>query len=544
MNRTEELLEAAVEIAAKQTESGLEPTSAQAVLGRVRAQVKKPRRWPLLVAAASMALIVALILARRPARLPSYPEAMAVIYRSGEVSIPMRTLELSSGVALSLGRGAQLDLTMDDAGRLALRDGAKVLWRASAQLELQAGRAILEMSGALSAGDAQLVAENARFQVRVDEGRLVSLYVERGQVRVSRKAQRELVQAQQHWGEAPKKSLASLRSLRSPWWSKREVPAGYLWVESEPSGADVLLDGAFVGTSPLLVRWEAGALPVQLKAQARLPYSAPAKIAVGEVTKIAAKLELLPERKAASQPEALEAPQTPTRVEPAASDDWRLARKLLARRRCAKLERLSAKLARRASSSATAARAWMLSAECRLRTSNKQRALARFEEIVQKYPRTPSAEAALFEQAKLLDDLGRRSLETFERYLKKHPQGRFVEEATMRRCEGLIRTQRTSEAKACLQRYRARFPRALRARQAVLLLATLARVEGQYLLAAGLYAEYLQGAPGAPKAEEARYQRAKCLRFARAPEAVSAASAYLKAHPKGARADEVRGWLR
>jgi outer membrane protein assembly factor BamD (BamD/ComL family) len=191
------------------------------------------------------------------------------------------------------------------------------------------------------------------------------------------------------------------------------------------------------------------------------------------------------------------------------------------------------------------ARAHLLSAECALRRGRRHRALAKLDALAQALPDTAAGEAALFETAKLQAELGKpeTALATVEHYLKIHPEGRFAEAGSMRRCELLVTLGRRAAARSCLDVYRRRFPNAARRHHAALLLGSLARLEGSYAEAAAAFEEFLALAPGSPHAEEAAYGRAWSLREGRLQGAGAAAAEYVRRYPDGAHADEVRAWL-
>src|SRR5262249_41765857 len=162
---------------------------------------------------------------------------------------------------------------------------------------------------------------------------------------------------------------------------------------------------------------------------------------------------------------------------------WKIARALLEAKKCKPLDKVIEGLTDRASSDVDKARAEMLAAECQLRSGAKARALEAYAHVHETYAATQSAEAALFEAAKLEGELGKtsESLAHLEAYLAKYStSGRFAEAATMRRCEILAEMKQLGEARGCLENYRRVFPEAIRTQQAVLLLATIARVETRW----------------------------------------------------------------
>jgi len=226
------------------------------------------------------------------------------------------------------------------------------------------------------------------------------------------------------------------------------------------------------------------------------------------------------------------------------TDPWRKARRLLKAGQCDRLDRAVKEIVR-TSDPVEDARAEMLGAECRLRNGKKELALKRYLSIEERYSSTPSAEAALFEAANLSAELNKKeALERTERYLSRHPGGRFAEAAAIRRCEILVSASRLSSARECLERYRTDHPSGMRSNQALLLLATIARIEGRWAEASAAYREYLAGSPSSQHAEIAQHHLIECLLRGKLDGADEEISKYLERHPQGARAEEVRKWQR
>ncbi len=391
-------------------------------------------------------------------------------------------------------------------------------------------------------GSDRVVVHGTKFDVHVKAGRLARVDVAEGRVEVQRA------------GEAPRMvtgggSLAiddtvaptrSLESFEAPWWHSGDKPApsadgkGYLFVETDPPGAEVSLDGVSIGRAPLLVRWRSGKPVVALALEGHTSWTGSIPIRPGRVVRLTERL---------AAPAVARSDEPPPARRPKQSDRWRTARTLLRSRQCDRLDRVVKQIVRESDVQAQA-RAETLGAECRLRRGAKAAALSRYLRILDRYPETQSAEAALFEAGNLELDLGHReqALSRTDLYLSRHPQGRFSEAAAIRRCELLVSASRLTEARECLERYGHDHPKGLRASQALLLLATIARIEGRWAEAVPAYREYLSRAGASERAETAQYHLIECLLRGKLDGADEAISDYLAHHPGGAHAEEVEKW--
>jgi hypothetical protein len=376
------------------------------------------------------------------------------------------------------------------------------------------------------------------FRVESRDGRLGALHVFEGRVELTPEGLPARTIAGGEAYLAPGVSAVSLEppAFSAPWWSMTASAYGHLAVESEPSGAEVLLDGRAVGSTPLLIRWPAGSHDVAL-ALGRRAWRADVELERDVVRRLRAVL-VEPE----PEPEPAPAPRG-TAVEKAV-DLWRTAAELLERRDCPSLQLVVAQLVARETAAQARGRAEMMSAECLLRREDRAGALAAFQNVVARYADTPSAEAALFETAKLEAELGApaSALATLDTYLRRFPSGQFAEAAHMRRCELLLGSRRLDLGRACLEAYRTAFPEGLRRQQALLLLANVERAERRWAEAVELYRAYLTR-PEARREEEARYNLVECSYHGRLSGLRAAATAYLERFPSGAHSDEVRRWL-
>ena len=185
----------------------------------------------------------------------------------------------------------------------------------------------------------------------------------------------------------------------------------------------------------------------------------------------------------------------------------------------------------------------MLQAECRLARKDKRAALQFYQSVSERFPHSRVAEVACVESIKLLTELGKGTdaAREVERYLRVYPQGRFVAEVMFRRCELLIDSHALGDAQVCLEAYRRSDVGSTRRPDAILLLATLARVQQQWRQAADLYNEYLQQGAHVSRAEEALYRRIECLRRGKLGGLDDAIRTYRRRFPNGEHSGLVEG---
>jgi lipopolysaccharide biosynthesis regulator YciM len=84
----------------------------------------------------------------------------------------------------------------------------------------------------------------------------------------------------------------------------------------------------------------------------------------------------------------------------------------------------------------------------------------------------------------------------------------------------------------------------MRTNQALLLLATIARIEGRWTEAVDASRGYLASSPSSQHAEIAQHHLIECLLRGKLDGADEEMSKYIERHPNGARAEEVRKWQR
>lgn len=503
--------------------------------------------------AASLILVVALRWPSTSIRGPRSTPAgrgIELVMQSGavvlsaaeQVSSPTGTTIVSPDSQLSLESQARVDVAVGSAARMAVVGPARVRFRGGRPV-VALGTAMFSVaphhhgtSFALDAGDAEVIVHGTEFAVAVADGRLQRLQVREGvvELRTPDGEEARFLRAGESWGAAEQESAAA--DFDEPWWSGRATEresTGFLSVVSTPPGALVRIDGASVGNTPFRARWPSGSYEVSLTLVGYEDWSGEATVAGRRQEEVVAAL----------RPDAPKTPREPKAPPAPRTNLWSGAEASLEAKRCDRLARQVAQIIQRNADPATRARATMLEAECALRTGHKTRALAAFDAVQRAYPATPSAEAALFEAAKLESELRQkpRALAALDDYLARYPGGRFIEAASFRRCELLIDLRRLGEAAECLVTYRTRFPTDHRAPLAALLLATLARVEARWSEAATYYRQYLAHETRSSREEEAAYYLVVCLRRGGLQGIDAAVADYLRRFPNGPHAAELGG---
>jgi TolA-binding protein len=364
------------------------------------------------------------------------------------------------------------------------------------------------------------VVRGTEFVVQVSQGSLERVFVEEGIVEVVMPGEDaiRLEAGGVYPPRAPSDDAPTEAEspFGAPWWRETGPSAsmGWLEVQSDPPAASVRVGDQQVGRTPLRVRWPTGDFRVVITRPGFPRWRRRVQVRAEQTTEVQAQLS--DERK------------------PSRADLWTAAEADLDARRCRKLQsRVESSLL--GGSDESRARATMLVAECALRTGARKRALTTYQSILGRYPQTESAEVAWFESAKLLARLGRSdaALTSFGGYLERYPDGQFAAAATFRRCDLLIRTERLDSARSCLRDYRRDFPAGVHTNDVTLLLATLARVDGQWTRAAELYRQYLAAGPSATRREEALYQLVVCLEKGNLAGVEDAAREYLRSYPRG-----------
>ena len=281
MSDTDEtLLDVAVEVARADSEVGIAPDRARAVLARIEGDIAKPTRWRLVLvpALAFVAAIAALSLRAREPDRPAPSEAIVAVaslrYMSGtpawDSSQPARAVELSTD--------QRLDLSLP-AGRAILHGPARARFTADIVL-LDEGRIALSIDPrrptqapfVVRAPDGEVVVHGTMFEVVVASGHLVSVGVDHGKVEVRRGTDAVFVGAKQRTTEVAvvRDAPVTIAGFDAPWWTNETaVPAvegtveGVVEIQIAPPGGAITIDGVALGSAPLVVAWKFGSHVVQ-----------------------------------------------------------------------------------------------------------------------------------------------------------------------------------------------------------------------------------------------------------------------------------------
>ncbi|MBK6687981.1 MAG: PEGA domain-containing protein [Deltaproteobacteria bacterium] len=539
-------LEAATRVARADTEAEPSAAKAAAVYARVQASLQKPppRVHPWVWVSLPVAALLAWFALRPPPSFLLEPSAAVaqVQYLAGQANFdPSAKLQ-----EVEVGAGEHLELSVP-AGRVHLRGPARAQFSPS-QVVLHSGRGVFSVAPraeglppfVVRAPDGAVIVHGTVFEVQVEEGHLGPVLVERGRVEVRRGTSRTFLGRQQRsdrGAEVADQPVTLSGELEGPWW-RADADLGFLQLESTPSGAAVELDGQALGATPLVVAWPAGPHRLRLRSPGHQDLESSITLQAGVHLRQAPELVPVPVAPKAEVEVEVEEPT------PAARASWSKARRLLEVGRCSALEKELARLKLDTSTPRTVARLELMGAECLLRQGHKARAYERFAGLAARHPGTTSGESALFESAKLAEELGRRegALESLELYLARYPSGRFVEPARLRRCELQVNLRRFVEAERCLSEFLAQHPAAIRGNAAVLLAGDLARAQGHTRAAVGHYRRYLEQAPDGEGAELAHFRLAEGLHLLKSPEARQVMAKFLERYPNSARADDLRRW--
>lgn len=562
-SQVEAELRAAVEAARRVTDA--QPTDdvrVRAVYRRIEEQRRASHRlsagvrW--LIASGALvgtAAAVLAVLQLRPHSIETHvaaPIYAELVRRSGEVRITAasqggtpgsETTRLAQATRLQLDRDARVDLRLATAA-VSLHGPATLHLGPALVPTLEDGIAVFSVQpqppGAIYrvlVGDSTVSVHGTQFVLQAQATTLEATRVSEGAVHITGAdaASTVVLRPGEQDGELSAEAQAALATTRfdAPWWSESvAATTGLIEVHSTPKGADVEIAGVSVGVTPLLVRWPTGHREVAVRAAGFREWHGSTNVAPRATSRLAIVLETL-----APSPPVVAAERRPR----PASDPWRLAEASLAARQCSRLDGQVQKLVAQSPQPEDKARALLLGAECHLRTRHKKRALQLYERIANEYPETITAGSARFEAAKISTELGDTSqaLSYIETYLAKYRSGTFIEPASFRRCDLLIRLRRLDEADRCLAAYVDTYPHEERTGDALLLRATLAHGKKAWSMAADLYGRYLSRNPGAERAEQALFKRIQCLREGRLPGLREAVTAYRKQFPNGPHAAEM-----
>jgi len=515
----------AVEALREATDAPLSDGRLRATYERMRPMLHPRRRWAWLGLGAVFATTVAATILIWPQSVVEPPVATRLVLAAGEIAGAPEPGALEQPTTYRLEAGARAHLTTGRARVVVLGPAVAHLDR---RTRIESGTVLFavtpgERPFVVGAGDAEVTVLGTRFGVVVTDGRLTNAEVSEGEIEIRRGSEITRLDAGHSLTDDAELPLSD---LEGPLWVEDRL-RGRLFIDSEPAAAEVFLDDAWAGLSPIRLERATGEVRVTVRHRGRKPWSDTVIVSPKEITRVRAQLD----KKLAKR-----------RPDPAIDELWERASRFLKTRRCKKLDRHIDTILETSAGHEAEARALMLGAECRVRTGKKRKALQLFRRVEEKYGSTASAEAALFERAKLESDLGNRAsaLDGFESYLGRFPKGRLRDPATFRRCELLIGKKDMARARTCLEGYAERFGRGARIRDVQLLLATIARVEERWRDAAGYYRAYLRGAPPSERSAKARYELILCLRRGNLPGADEAVAEYLRLHPDGAHADALR----
>lgn len=568
-----QVYDAALEAARRATAAAPDdPARLDAVFERIRlareqeTQVEKRRAlrpWQLglggLATAAVAAALVVVLRAPAPSPTPLPVQetltAQVMLYSGGvttEATGGARPLDVTSPLEprdhIVLPERARVDVAFGAVARMTVRGPAQFTISDEHQPVVAAGSAGFSVARrpegqafSLRAGDAEVVVHGTEFALVVQSGALRALTVREGIVEVRWPDRPQEPARFLHAGEslAPLDGdvVPSMFDFERPWWQLPSADGGgSLSVRSAPAGARVQIGGQLVGETPLTVRWPASAVALEVEHEGYETWSGRAEAERGKERIVDVTLTALPAEAATEEP--AEVRRGP--------DPWKVARAALAKRNCGKVESVVHELVRQSANVDQRAQASVLIAECRLRKGEKARALQQFKVVVDRYPRAAPTEAALFEAGKLAMELGRgdEAERLLEQYRERHPHGRFIEAADFRRCELLIGQRHLDEAGECLQHFTGTYPSSRRTKEALFLLATIARGEKSWSNAEKLYVRYLELEQDPVRAEKAAFQRIQCLRQGSLPGLAEALAEYLARFPDGAHAADVKKWQR
>ena len=233
---------------------------------------------------------------------------------------------------------------------------------------------------------------------------------------------------------------------------KKAEPLGWMFLESNPSGAEVTAGDVVLGHTPLMIARPAGGSELQISAEGYEPVTRPVDIRVGRVSSY--QVELVPT-------------ETPV-------DDplGRIRRLLAARRIDQAVSELNGYLRKKPGD----VKATFLLADARRLDSQPEEALELYRTVSDKAWDHRMREAALYEVGRLqlrsLKQPG-EALKTFLRLKSEYPRGLLGQEVDYHLAESYIATKKFSEAAQALEAYIKRYPQGTKAQEARTLLDAL-----------------------------------------------------------------------
>lgn len=519
-------------------------------LAKILEQVEKGRRparrlwWTTAALTAVAAAAIAVIMVRDsawqqpdiavppPAMVLSPTHALRVVHYIGAGTAgsgPIVQTAFNDSLTVPAGTHAHVRsgerLRMSLAGPSHLRTDADGRWR------LADGSAALDVAqdGAsqvsLRAGGFEIIVAGARFTMAVSKGELRSLRVESGMVSV-RAADGSLseVVPGSPMGDRDSPAFTTNDWPDQAYWEAEEL-TGALRVTSEPPGASVTVDGQTLGETPLFVRWPAGSVSLSVTHAGYQTHQRRLHLPVaGEVVEVA---KLSPHNRAKTKGQSQDG---------SVDRLWRRARRLLLRRQCERLDGVIAKLRSKVKTPNARADVDFMSAECLLRSGRRQKALAAFQQLQNRYPGSPSARNASFEVGILKAQSGdsAAALKAFSGYVAMNPGGGLVAEAIYRQCEIYIHTRDLTAARTCLANYQSKHPSGLRRRDSLLLSALLEKRAGANRKALSYFGRYFSESPArGPRYEKALFQWAQLSCVVDGGKENVVAARYQREYPQG-----------
>jgi predicted anti-sigma-YlaC factor YlaD/predicted negative regulator of RcsB-dependent stress response len=310
----------------------------------------------------------------------------------------------------------------------------------------------------------------------------------------------------------------------------RLARSGALLIRGEPRGAEVHLDGRFVGYAPLWLRHASGKHRYEIVVNKR---NQKGTITVDPRTTARVTYNLLPASRLASAKRGQYLRKRGKLLLAVSA--------LVAQRACDKALRLE----RKSRGARQTAELLALVAECYQTKRQTTRALAVYRRIVRRYRHTLTATNALFEIGRLLAAAGRpaKARRAFAAYLAKGKSLPLAAAARFRLCRCDIALKRYRSAVNCLQRYRKKHRTAAQRHEAVYLEARLRKdALDDCANALPLYRRYLAAKTGR-RIEQAHFGRLDCLRRLRDARFVKAARHFLARFPHSKKLPTVRRWF-
>ncbi|HET6145958.1 MAG TPA: FecR family protein [Polyangia bacterium] len=182
-----------------------------------------------------------------------------------------------------------------------------------------------------------------------------------------------------------------------------------------------------------------------------------------------------------------------------------------------------------------------LAAAREARASDPPRAITLYEQVFARGG--PAAENALYQIGGIYHDQLRdpaRALTAWQRYRALYPRGQLRAETDLSILDTLAELGQSSRALDEGLAFLRRHPGSERRGEVARVAADLARVRGQYRLAATLYAQVVGTQVSPADADDAAFARATCLEALDDDGAQAALSGYLAAYPHGRHAAEAR----